>query len=122
MPCAAAARWHHSPCSTAAEELDRERRLGIQAVEERKAARNASSQEVARRKKAGEDAADLIAHGRALGEEIARLEAELRRGGAGLSDILLEHPEHHARRCARGRRGRTTRRAELGHAARRRTP
>src|SRR3982074_3735595 len=62
------------------EGLDRERRLLIQAVEERKAARNASSQEVARRKKAGESADDLIAQGRALGEEIGRLESEL--GGA----------------------------------------
>ena len=36
------------------ENLDRERRTLIQAVEERKAARNANSQEVARRKKAKE--------------------------------------------------------------------
>src|SRR5881275_1600735 len=59
------------------EGLDRDRRLVIQAVEERKAARNAGSQEVARRKKAGEGADDLIAQGRELGEEIGRLESEL---------------------------------------------
>jgi seryl-tRNA synthetase len=74
------------------EGLDRERRLLIQAVEERKAARNAGSQEVARRKKAGEAADDLIAHGRALGEEIARLEQELGDVERQLSAILLEVP------------------------------
>ena len=74
------------------EVLDRERRLLIQAVEERKAARNASSQDVARRKKAGHDAADLIAHGRALGEEIARLEAELAVAEQALDAIVMEVP------------------------------
>ena len=74
------------------EGLDRERRLLIQAMEERKAARNASSQEVARRKKAGEDAADLIAHGRALGEEIARIEAELGTAEQALDGIVMEIP------------------------------
>ena len=74
------------------EGLDRERRLLIQAVEERKAARNTSSQEVARRKKAGEDAADLIAHGRALGEEIARIEAELGTAEQALDGIVMEIP------------------------------
>ena len=59
-----------------AEELERERRVMIQAVEERKAARNAASQEVARRKKAGEDATDLVSRGRAIGDEIGRLERE----------------------------------------------
>src|SRR6476469_3506552 len=72
--------------------LDRDRRLTIQAVEERKAARNASSQEVARRKKAGEDAADVIAHGRALGEEIGRLDAELAGVEQALDGIVLEVP------------------------------
>jgi seryl-tRNA synthetase len=72
--------------------LDRDRRLTIQAVEERKAARNASSQEVARRKKAGQDAADLVAQGRSLGEEIARLERELATSEAELQSILLELP------------------------------
>ena len=74
------------------EALDRERRLLIQAVEERKAARNASSQEVAKRKKAGEDAADLIAHGRALGEEIGRLDAELAAVEQALDGIVMEVP------------------------------
>ena len=49
------------------EEIERERRSLIQAVEERKAARNAATAEVARRKKAGEDASQLIADGRTLG-------------------------------------------------------
>ncbi len=74
------------------EGLDRERRLLIQAVEERKAARNASSQEVARRKKAGEDTTDLIGHGRALGEEIARIEAELATAEQALDAIVMEIP------------------------------
>jgi seryl-tRNA synthetase len=74
------------------ETLERERRLLIQAVEERKAARNAGSQEVARRKKAGESADELIANGRGLGEEIARLEKELGAAESELSAILLEVP------------------------------
>jgi seryl-tRNA synthetase len=74
------------------EVLERERRLLIQAVEERKAARNAASQEVARRKRAGEPAEELIANGRALGEEIARLERELADAEDQLAAILLEIP------------------------------
>ena len=74
------------------EGLERERRLLIQAVEERKAARNASSQEVARRKRAGEPADDLIAAGRELGEEIGRLERELGDAEGTLAAILLEVP------------------------------
>src|SRR2546421_7496200 len=74
------------------EELERERRVLIQAVEERKAARNAGSQEVARRKKAGETADDLIAFGRELGEEIGRLESELTAAEGELTRILLEVP------------------------------
>ena len=80
------------PVIDRAVELDRDRRLTIQAVEERKAARNASTQEVARRKKAGQDAADLIAQGRALGEEITRLERELTASESELQSILLELP------------------------------
>ena len=76
----------------ACEGLDRERRLLIQAVEERKAARNAGSQEVARRKRAGEPADDLIAQGRALGDEIARIEQELSHAEGRLASILLEVP------------------------------
>ncbi len=74
------------------EQLDRDRRLGIQAVEERKAARNVASQEVGRRKKAGEDAADLQAQTRALGEEIARLEAEVASAEAAIQAALFEIP------------------------------
>ena len=74
------------------EGLERERRLLIQAVEERKAARNAASQEVARRKKAGEAADELITQGRALGEAIARLEAELAAAEGELAAILLDVP------------------------------
>ncbi len=72
--------------------LDGERRVTIQAVEERKAARNSTSQEVARRKRTGEDAAVLIQRGRELGEEIARLEEELARIETELRDILLGLP------------------------------
>ena len=57
-----------TPVLEKAEELEKERRALIQAVEERKAARNTSSQEVAKRKKNGEDASDLITRGRELGE------------------------------------------------------
>jgi seryl-tRNA synthetase len=82
----------YEPLLTRAESLERERRSGIQAVEERKAARNASSQEVARRKRAGEPVDDLIAAGRDLGQEISRLEAELGEAESALSGILLEIP------------------------------
>jgi seryl-tRNA synthetase len=74
------------------EGLDRDRRLLIQAAEERKAARNAMSQEVARRKRAGEPADEIIATGRALGEEIARLEQDLADVESQLGAILLEVP------------------------------
>ena len=74
------------------ERLEQERRLLIQAVDERRAARNATSGEVARRKKAGEPADDLIALGRAQGEEIARLEAELAKVEAAFSEILMVVP------------------------------
>ena len=74
------------------EDLDRERRTLIQAVEERKAARNTNSQEVARRKKAKEPADELIASGRELGEEIARLEGELDAVEGELRAMLLVLP------------------------------
>lgn len=80
------------PLIARGEALERERRLVIQAVEERKAARNATSAEVARRKRAGDDAADLIDQGRALGDEIARLEGELAGSERELTAILLELP------------------------------
>ena len=75
-----------------AEALDRDRRLNIQAVEERKAARNTATQEVARRKKAKENADDVVAQSRALGEEISRLEAELTTYESELERIMLEIP------------------------------
>src|SRR5450756_2166171 len=74
------------------EALDRERRLAIQAAEERKSARNAASQEVGRRRKAGEDASALQAETRALGEEIARLETELQATEASIQQGLYEIP------------------------------
>ncbi|PYP68738.1 MAG: serine--tRNA ligase [Gemmatimonadetes bacterium] len=74
------------------EDLDRDRRTLIQAVEERKAARNTNSQEVARRKKAKEPADELIASGRELGEEIARLEGELDAVEGELRAMLLVLP------------------------------
>ncbi len=69
-----------------------ERRLLIQAVEERKAARNKVTQDVARLKKAGDDAAQLVKESRELGEEIARLEGELQSVEQSLSAILMEVP------------------------------
>ena len=75
-----------------AEQLERERRLLIQAVEERKAARNAASQEVAQRKRNRENADELIARARDLGDEIARLESELGQAEDALEGILLELP------------------------------
>ena len=74
------------------EGLERDRRMLIQAVEERKAARNNNAQEVARRKKARESADDLITRGRELGDEIARLEGELDSVEGRLRTILLELP------------------------------
>ena len=82
----------HGPLIDRAEQLDRERRATIQAVEERKAARNAASNEVARKKKAGENADELVAGARALGSEIALLEAELAATQGEFDAILLELP------------------------------
>jgi len=81
-----------APIIDRAEALDKERRLLIQAAEERKAARNAISQEVAKRKRAGEDADDLMRQGRELGEEISRLESELATVESTLSGLMLEIP------------------------------
>ena len=80
------------PLLDRAETLDRDRRLNIQAVEERKAARNVASQEVARRKRAKENADDVVAQSRALGEEIARLEAELAAAESELERLMYELP------------------------------
>ena len=74
------------------EALERERRMLIQASEERKAARNANALEVARRKKVREEAEALIAKGRELGTEIARLDQELASVDGDLRRILLELP------------------------------
>ncbi len=81
-----------APVVDRAVQLDRDRRLTIQAVEERKAARNVATQEVARRKKSGQDASELVAPARSLGEEIARLERELAVSENELQAILLEIP------------------------------
>ena len=80
------------PLIDRAEMLDRERRMNIQAVEERKAARNATTQEVARRKKEKLSADELVAQSRALGEEISRLETELAKSESELERIMLEIP------------------------------
>ena len=66
-----------SPFIERAQQLDVDRRVTIQALEERKAARNAITQEVAKRKRSNEDADELLAQSRSLGEEIARLDNEL---------------------------------------------
>ena len=80
------------PCIDRGEQLEREGRALIQAVDERKARRNLNAQEVARRKRAGEPADDLIVQGRALGDEIARLERELAASEAELQLVLYEIP------------------------------
>ncbi|MFN2398788.1 MAG: serine--tRNA ligase [Gemmatimonadaceae bacterium] len=80
------------PLVDRAEQLDRDRRLLIQAGDERKAARNSATQEVARRKKAGEDADDIIKRTRVLGEEISRLSSELSAAEGELGAILLQLP------------------------------
>ena len=80
------------PVLQRAEQLERDRRLLIQAVEERKAARNTASQEVAQRKRNKESADQLIARARDLGEEIAKLEGELGQAEDALRGILLELP------------------------------
>jgi seryl-tRNA synthetase len=82
----------YAPILDRAADLERERRLLIAAVEERKASRNADSQEVARRKRVGEDASDLIARGRLLGEEITQLERELAQIEQSLTSIVLGLP------------------------------
>jgi seryl-tRNA synthetase len=81
-----------SPAIDRAVDLDRARRVTIQAVEERKAARNSVSQQVAQRKRAGENADQLQQESRDLGEEIGRLDKELAETEGELSRILLEIP------------------------------
>jgi seryl-tRNA synthetase len=80
------------PLIDRAEQLDRDRRSAIQAVEEKKAQRNAASQEVARRKRAKENADALVADTRLLGDEIAAIEQQLAATQSELDGILLEIP------------------------------
>jgi seryl-tRNA synthetase len=75
-----------------AQAVDVERRVLIQAVEERKAARNAITQEVAKRKRARENADDLLMQSRNLGEEISRLESDLSLQQTELEKAMLELP------------------------------
>ena len=75
-----------------AEAVEVDRRVMIQAVEERKAARNKASQEVARLKREKQDADALIKQARDLGDEITRMEAELGDAEKELQRILLEIP------------------------------
>ncbi len=81
-----------TPVLDRAERLERERRVMIQAVEERKAARNVASQEVAQRKRNKETADELIARAKELGVEIAKLEGELAAVEQELHAILHELP------------------------------
>lgn len=82
----------YGPVIDEAEALDKARRLGIQAVEERKAARNAATQEVGRAKKAGGDATELMARARAIGDEIGTLEAGLAVTQERLDELMLGIP------------------------------
>ena len=75
-----------------AQKVDADRRLMIQAIEERKASRNAITQEVARRKRAGENADELLTQSRTLGEEIATMDAELGDLEKDLQTTMLELP------------------------------
>lgn len=81
-----------APVLERGQELERDRRSLIQAVEERKALRNVNAQEVAKRKRAKEEADELIAQGRALGDEIANLERELATTESELQRTLYEIP------------------------------
>jgi len=81
-----------APFIDRAAEVDTERRMIIQAVEERKASRNAMTQEVAKKKRAGENADDILVQSRNLGEEISKLESELAELEAELQRNMLELP------------------------------
>lgn len=81
-----------APFIDRAAEVDTERRMMIQAVEERKASRNAMTQEVAKKKRAGENADDLLGQSRNLGVEISKLESELADLEAELQRNMLELP------------------------------
>ena len=81
-----------APFIDRAAQLDTERRMMIQAVEERKASRNVITQEVGKRKRAGENADDLLVQSRNLGEEISKLESELAVLESDLQLNMLEIP------------------------------
>src|SRR5262245_50388048 len=74
------------------ENLEKERRLLLQAVEERKAKRNVVSQEVGRKKRRGEPCDVLVEESRALGTEIDELDERLALVQATLDGVLLEIP------------------------------
>jgi seryl-tRNA synthetase len=74
------------------ENLEKERRLLLQAVEERKAKRNVVSQEVGRKKRRGEPCDALVEESRALGAEIDELDERLALVQATLDGVLLEIP------------------------------
>lgn len=80
------------PLIDRAEALDRERRVLLQTIEEKKAARNAASQEVARRKRAQEPADELIAETRALGDEITRMEQQYTNAYTELERLQYDLP------------------------------
>ena len=81
-----------APFIDRAAQLDTERRMMIQAVEERKASRNVITQEVGKRKRVGENADDLLVQSRNLGEEISKLESELAVLESDLQLNMLEIP------------------------------
>ena len=82
------------PVIDEAESLDRDRRLTIQAAEERKALRNALTQQVAKLKRSGEPGHEALAlQSRMLGEEIGRLEGEQADAESRLHALMLELPQ-----------------------------
>ena len=81
-----------APFIDRAAEADSERRMTIQALEERKAARNSITLEVGKKKRSGDNADDLLAQSRDLGEEISKLESELAAIEAELQRNMLEIP------------------------------
>ena len=72
--------------------FEKERRVLIQAVEDRKAHRNAITQDVAQKKRAGEDATKLVTDSRKIGTEITRLEVSLAETERAVSLLMLELP------------------------------
>ena len=72
--------------------FEKERRVLIQAVEDRKARRNAITQDVAQKKRGGEDATKLVTASREIGTEITRLEVSLAETERAVSLLMLELP------------------------------